>query len=290
MVEILNIIKDEIMFLFFSFLTFLNTNSGAIQGIAIIFLVAITGYYAFLIRQSNRIQSLRPHSEKLLEKEISPWLKDTITKTFILDPLRLPDDEKWIENFDFEKLPLLFDEHLKTGYKEIYLEYKGWEKRVEQYNEELKKFIRELRNEAKSKIGLPSDSDFPNRGKIYCYYQRMISDLLPSLIANGELSYLKKELKIEVYDEKRYSVKLSAGELVEGIFVSAPESAKIVEIKKFIKEVLTSPEIIKKARGFYETYKNLVKNFENLKNEIVIKIEDELKAGGLIKGKCRACL
>jgi hypothetical protein len=262
-----------------------------VQGIASVISAGIAGFYAFLIYKSNRLQSLRPHSERLVEKEISPWLKDTITKIFVLSPLNLDDNEEWIEKFDFEKLPLLFEEHLKTGYQQIYSKYKDWERKVKEHNEKLKKFVRELRNKAKSKIGLPSDSDFPNRGKVYCYYQRMISDLLTLVIANsvnGELNYLKTELKIKVR-EKKYSVRLYAGELVEGIFYGEPESAKILEIEKFIKEVSHSQKIIEETKDFYANYNNLIKDFENLRNEIIMKIENELKAGGLIEGKCRAC-
>jgi predicted RNase H-related nuclease YkuK (DUF458 family) len=262
-----------------------------VQAIASVISVAITSFYAFLVYKNNQILSLRPHSERLLEKEISPWLNKTITKIFVLNPLQLPDDEKCIEQFEVERLPLLFEEHLKSGYNEIYLKYKNWEGKTKEHNEKLKKFVRELRNKAKIKIGLPSSSDFPNRDKVYCYYQRMISDLLTLVIANsinGELNYLKREFKIEVHGEK-HSLRPYGSELIEGIFVGSPESAKLMEIDKFINEILNSQKIIEETINFYTNSNNLEKKLEILRNEIIMKIEDELKAGGLIKGKCRAC-
>jgi predicted metal-dependent hydrolase len=268
-----------------------TNNLQMIQAIAPLINALITLSYIFLVYKSTQILSLRPHSERLLEKEISPWLNKTITKIFVLNPLGLPDDEKYIEEFEFEKLPLLFEEHLKSGYNEIYLKYKNWEEKTKEHNEKLKKFVGELRNIAKIKIGLPSSSDFPNRGKVYCYYQRMISDLLTLIIANrinGELNYLKREFKIEVHGGK-YSIRPYGSELIEGILVGSPESAKLREMDEFIKEILNSQKIIEEAINFYTNYDNLVKELEILRNEIIMKIEDELKAGGLIKGRCRAC-
>lgn len=55
MIEILNIVKDEIMQIISSSLNFLNTNSSAIQAIATIVLVIITGVYVWFTRKTVQI-------------------------------------------------------------------------------------------------------------------------------------------------------------------------------------------------------------------------------------------
>mgnify|MGYP005870573517 CR=1 FL=1 len=77
-------------------------------------------YAVYLSRKTYQLQSLRPHSEKLLTQEIEPWLENSLR--FILYPTNLWNLEENFELFEI-KIPNSFSQHLQTGYKEIFQKY-----------------------------------------------------------------------------------------------------------------------------------------------------------------------
>lgn len=268
---------------------FLNKNSGAIQAISTIVLIFITTYYAYQNYKFEKIQLSRLHSERL-GKDFSEWLAKV--SGLILDPRNLPDQEEqaYWDIYQIENPPLYINQHLKSGYSHLHSEYQKWKDSANKYNDELKTFIKELNEEAKKEIKLPSCS--PSYKPPCAYYQRIIAYTLRKILINlpnGEptVSVVRKssvELKglgNEEFFELHWG---GAGLVMEGDMISEAVA------RDFIKRLRSSPGTIAKLKKFYEKAKLFTQEWHRLKEEINTKIIDKLKVGGIIKGECDACV
>jgi len=267
---------------------FLNKNSGAIQAISIIALIFITTYYAYQNHKFEKIQLSGPHSERL-GKDFSEWLAKV--SGLILDPRNLPDQEEqaYWDVYRIENPPLYIDQHLKSGYSGLYSEYQKWKDSANKYNDELKIFIKELNEEAKKEIKLPSCE--PSYKPPCVYYQRIIAYTLRKILINlpnGE------PIVSIVHKSSSELGGLGEGEFFElhwggvGLVMEGDMISEAVT-RDFIKRLRNSPETREKIRKFYEEIEILIKQSEELKEKIKTEIVDKLKIGGLIKGKCDAC-
>lgn len=240
-----------------------------------------------LSRKTYRLQSIRPHSEEL-EKEISKWILNL--QTFILNPANLPDSEETLNFLINVNRPLNYvEQHLKSGYKEIFSEYKNWEEKVKLYNDSLKKFIEELYRKAKEEIRVSAETEriLPSVSP-YAYYYRIIALSLKKILTGFPV----EELEIQaIHREKNTFYELQWHGT--GLVMQSDQNT-YNRAKNFIENLQNSLtdyflEARENSKEFYKNYGDLLEGYNNFAKEIRQGIINKIRIKGLIEGKCAAC-
>jgi hypothetical protein len=233
--------------------------------------------------KTYRLQSARPHGEKLITEEIMP-LKENLSK-FILQPLYLPEKDFGLPEI---KIPISSYQHLQTGYNGIFQEYIKWKENAQKHNELLKAFITATYEELQREIGLPPFTHYFSPP--YVYYHRLICYILKKILVNmfaktKKLPEIEPEIEIlQPFDGPLYELRWDDAILVKEYNKDACEKAK-----GFILSIFNDPEMIRKVEEFHNNTKILLQQCNEFLNEVNTKIIDKIKVGGIIKGKCDTC-
>jgi hypothetical protein len=224
---------------------------------------------------SKKAQIMRPHSDRLCEV-FESWIESANFLPLIIDPA-YSHENGTITPLKASPSALPFAlQHLQTGYPRIYSKLKNLHGQIETHNQKAEDFIAGLCETARKKIGL---SKTP-REKHYAYYYRLVSFVLRKML----IGYPEAEPEItSIMRRQKYVLRWNGADLVIGNRENCENGLKLIE------KLRTSEEILSKAKIFHENAKKLNINVGKLQETLRLKLIDNIKVGGIIKGKCDAC-
>jgi len=201
----------------------------------------------------------------------------------ILDPRDLKENyREYIQFFRIEKFSKYLQQHLESGYPKIYENYSKWAESVRLFNRHLINFIENSVIELDKLIEKErNENNLPEPETLYKY--RIINDCFKKILIfwfpNPEYS---KPTFEKLQNNEPIELKWQGATLIKASAVLC------IKIEEFIKNFvdLKKEEVWK----FYEDFENLKKKGNEIIEEIKIKIVDRAKYGGVIKGKCGACV
>ncbi|MCS7386878.1 MAG: hypothetical protein NDF55_09135 [archaeon GB-1867-005] len=236
-------------------------------------------------RLSKHVQIIRPHSDRL-RYVLEDWVKSKGFFPVILDPVSLPDVR--LKDLSLNtilksvtkpeapsSLPYVL-QHLETGYPRIYSMFKRLKEKVKKHNEELIHYVTALCEKVKDELQLPE----PYSKEGYAYYCRIISYVFRKILVD----YPDKEPIIkEDTQKKTFRLEWNGATLVIG------EKAFCEKGLKLIEKLLSSQDIIAKAKLFHQNTNELNTQVQKLREILFLEVIDKIKVGGIIKGKCDVC-
>ncbi|RLF09835.1 MAG: hypothetical protein DRJ62_06025 [Thermoprotei archaeon] len=246
---------------------------------------ALLSYYMY--RLTMRVNILRPHSDRLREKEIVPWLREDRFLPEIVDIADLPLEPPNIIGIEYSSLPELkihpiprfTCQHLRTGYPKLFNDWKRLMQDIINYHHDVQIFVKELMEKAKSRLKLPCRKEAPGEkhAHYYCLVKLILSNLLRGIPPEDTLREEKPQGS--AYLHLWWS----------GRRIMIGDRSDCTACRKLIKDFLTDPEIKRKAEELNNRACILRERRHEIRQALEIELIEKIVLGGVIKGRCDIC-
>lgn len=222
---------------------------------------------------------LRPHSDRL-NNVFKSWLRSGEFLPQIQDIANIPEGvavEVAIVSKPAPPSPYALHfalQHLESGYPQVYLELKEIEGKIEHHNKRTADFFNRLYERVRKELKLPE----PPADKRYAYYGRLISYSLRKTLTG----YPESEPEI-IQTDQSWQLRWNGAHLVIGTRKDCEKGFKSID------NLRRSEDVVSKAKNLYEAAEKLKIEREKTREQLHLKITDNLEVGGIIKGQCEAC-
>jgi len=232
---------------------------------------------------SETINILRPHSDRLSDI-FRRWLSSDEALPHVFTPMDVPEKklgelERILlsikeEGYSLNLNPLAV-EHLKTGYPEIFNQLKGVLEEIRTHNQDVLEYFLSLCNKVRNALNLPE----PPYAEKFVYYSRVIiftSEKILTGCPEGE-----PIIEVSLSKPRRHELKWNGATLIRGDYEDCKRGLQVIMHIKMAEAG--------KIRKFHKKAEELKSKIEKIFEEIRLRLVDYIKAGGIIKGRCKVC-